>query len=170
MTALDDIAGSARLLADKPAGRLPVLGIANYGAIESGLADGPPTLVSVVGLDHSSNWAGLPHEAELDRRERWLDAILGALDRTYPGFATSVTEKVLLTARSMHDFLNTPGGAIYGFAPRPPEQSFWAGLPRSSRTPIPGLYLASSFGGSGGFTGAMLSGADAARLAMAKAG
>lgn len=170
MTALSDMAGSARLLADKPAGRLPVLGIANYGAIQSGLADGPPTLVSVVGLDHLGNWAGLSREAELERRERWLDAILGALDRTYPGFASSVTEKVLLTARSMHEFLYTPGGAIYGFAPRPPERSFWSGLPRSARTPISGLYLASSFAGSGGFTGAMLAGANAARLAIAKTG
>jgi phytoene dehydrogenase-like protein len=41
-------------------------------------------------------------------------------------------------------------------------------VPRSPRTPIPGLYLASSFGGSGGFTGAMTSGAAAARMAMAE--
>ena len=34
-----------------PSGSLPIYGIANYGAIDSGLADGGPTLVSVVGLD-----------------------------------------------------------------------------------------------------------------------
>lgn len=167
MTALSDTAASARLLADDPAGRMPVLGIANYGAIEAELGDGP-TLVSVVGPDHLGNWAGLTREAEKARRERWLDAILGALERTYPGFASAVTEKTLLTAHSMHDYLNTPGGAIYGFAPRSPERSFWFGLPRSARTPIPNLYLASSFAGSGGFTGAMLGGAAAARLVMAR--
>ncbi len=170
MGALGDVAGSARVLAEAPTSRLPILGIANFGAIEAGISQGSPTLVSVVGLDHVDNWAGLTKDAERERRERWLDAILGELDRIYPGFAGIVTDKTLLTARSMRDYLNTPNGAIYGFAPRPPEQPFWTGLPRSCRTPIPGLYLASAFGGSGGFTGAMLAGANAARLALAKPG
>jgi len=115
-----------------------------------------------------SNWAGLTSQEEKDRRERWLDAFQSALDRNYPGFAGAVTERMFLNARSMHNFLNTPDGAVYGFAPMPPQRGIWAGYPRSPRTPIPGLYLASSFGGSGGFTGAMMSGAVAARTAMAE--
>jgi phytoene dehydrogenase-like protein len=114
-----------------------------------------------------SNWAGLTPQAEKDRRERWLDALLAALDRLYPGLAHAVTEKTFLNARSMHNFLNTPEGAVYGFAPLPLERPIWAGIPRSPRTPMPGLYLASSFVGSGGFTGAMVSGANAAELALA---
>ena len=165
-TSLRDTAESARLLAADPGGRLPIYGIANYGAIDSGLADGGPTLVSVVGLDRLSNWAGLTPQQEKDRRERWLDAFHAALERDYPGFGGAVTERMFLNARSMHNFLNTPDGAVYGFAPMPPQRGIWAGVPRSPRTPIPGLYLASSFAGSGGFTGAMMSGADAARMAI----
>jgi all-trans-retinol 13,14-reductase len=107
----------------------------------------------------------LPHclPRKKDRRARWLDAFLTALDRQFPGFGSAVTEKFFLNARSMH----AAEGAIYGFAPRPPERPIWAGIPRSPRTPIPGLYLASSFAGGGGFTGAMLSGANAAGLALA---
>jgi phytoene dehydrogenase-like protein len=163
---LRDIAESAQLLAADPANRLPSYGVANYGAIDSGLTNGSPTLISVVGLDRLSNWAGLTPQQEKDRRERWLDAFQAALDRDYPGFGGAVTERLFLSARSMHNFLNTPDGAVYGFAPTPPRQGIWAGYPRSPRTPIPGLYLASSFGGSGGFTGAMMSGAAAARVAM----
>ena len=37
------------------------------------------------------------------------------------------------------------------------------GIDRSSKTPIDGLYLASSYAGSGGFTGAILAGSGAAR-------
>ena len=77
-----------------------------------------------------------------------------------------MSERLFLNARSMHNFMNTPGGAVYGFAPLPFERGIWAGVPRSPRTPIPGIYLASSFAESGGFTGAMKSGADAARMAM----
>ncbi|MGP0057724.1 MAG: phytoene desaturase family protein [Beijerinckiaceae bacterium] len=165
---LRDTADSARVLATDPTGRLPSYGIANYGAIDSGLADGGPTLISVVGLDNLSNWAELAPQQEKDRRERWLDAFQAALERDYPGLGGAVTDRLFLNARSMRNFLNTPDGAIYGFAPIPPQRGIWAGFPHSPRTPIPGLYLASSFGGSGGFTGAMMSGAEAARMAMAE--
>ena len=171
LTSLRDIGESAQLLAADPGGRggrLPGYGIANYGAIDGGLADGGPTLVSVVGLDRLSNWAALTPQQEKDRRERWLDAFQTALERDYPGLGAAVTERMFLNARSMRNFLNTPEGAVYGFAPLPPRRGIWAGIPRSPRTPVPGLYLASSFGGSGGFTGAMRSGAEAARMAMAE--
>jgi all-trans-retinol 13,14-reductase len=168
MTSLRQTSESAGLLAADPGNRLPGYGIANYGAIDSGLADGGPTLVSVVGLDRLDNWAGLTPRQEKDRRERWLDAFQAALDRDYPGLGGAVVERMFLNARSMRNFLNTPDGAVYGFAPTPPQRGVWAGIPRSPRTPIPGLYLASSFGGSGGFTGAMTSGAAAARMAMAE--
>jgi len=163
---LRDTAESALLFAADPGGRLPIYGIANYGAIDSGLADGGPTLVSLVGLDRFSNWAELTPQQEKDRRERWLDVFHAALERDYPGLGGAVTERLFLNARSMHNFLNTPEGAVYGFAPLPPRRGIWAGVPRSPRTPVPGLYLASSFAGSGGFTGAMRSGAEAARMAM----
>src|SRR5208282_831952 len=118
---------------------LPGYGIANYGAIDSGLADGGPTLVSVVGLDRLSNWAELTPQQEKDRRERWLDAFQAALDRDYPGLGGAVVERMFLNARSMRNFLNTPDGAVYGFAPMPPQRGIWGGYPRSPRTPIPGL-------------------------------
>ncbi len=73
---------------------------------------------------------------------------------------------MFLNARSMQNFLNTPDGCVYGFAPLPPKRGIWAGIPRSPRTPVSGIYLASSFAGSGGFTGAMSSGAEAAWMAL----
>ncbi|MET0676808.1 MAG: FAD-dependent oxidoreductase, partial [Bradyrhizobium sp.] len=163
---LRDLATSATMLAADPSGRIPICGIANYGAIDSGLSDGGPTLVTVVGADRLGNWAGLTPQQDSDRRSRWLDVIQASLDNDYPGFGDAVTERQFLSARSMHDFLNTPDGAVYGFAPLPFRRGIWAGPPRSPRTPVAGVYLASSFGGAGGFTGAMRSGAEAARLAM----
>ena len=156
---------SARLLAHDPGGRLPGFGLVNYGAIDSGLGDGP-VLVSVTGLDRFDNWAALSPEDEKDRRERWLDAFQAALERDYPGFGAAVVERMFLNARSMHNFMNTPAGAIYGFAPLPFERGILRGMPISARTPIPGVYLASSFAGAFGFSGAMKSGAVAAQTAM----
>ncbi len=164
MTSLNKMSEGARLLAADPGSKLPSYGIANFSAIESGLGGGR-ALVTVVGLDRFDNWAALAPQDEKDRRERWLDAFQAALDRNYPGFGAAVTERLFLNARSMHNFLNTPGGAVYGFAPLPFQRGIWAGVPRSPKTPIPDVYLASSFAESGGFTGAMKSGADAARMA-----
>ena len=73
---------------------------------------------------------------------------------------------MFFNARSMANFMNTPEGAVYGFAPLPFQRSIWSGVPRSPKTPLPGVYLASSFAQSGGFSGAMRSGADAAQEAM----
>ena len=42
------------------------------------------------------------------------------------------------------------------------------GPPRTPKTTIEGLWLASSYAGAGGFTGAMMSGATAAQMVMQK--
>jgi phytoene dehydrogenase-like protein len=65
--------------------------------------------------------------------------------------------------------MNAPEGAVYGFAPVPPSGPIWKGIGRSPKTAITGLYLASSYAGAGGFTGAINSGASAADLVMARA-
>ena len=166
MTSLNDYASAAGLLAEAPGSRLPPLTVVNYGAVDSGLDEEGRTLVTVAGVDHIDNWQRLSKDDERARRMAWLDAILAELDRRYPGFANATEERIFVTARSTRDYLATPGGAIYGFAPEPPTKSILAGIPRSPRTSIPGLFLASSFGGSGGFTGAMGAGAQAARLAL----
>ena len=148
MTSLSDYPRSSALLGANPNGKLPMLAIANYGAIDSGLDDsGGPTLVSVVGVDEISNWRGLLKEDEAARRNAWLDAILGELERHYPGFAGAVGEKTFMSASSMERYLGTPGGAIYGFDPIPPTGPVWKGMPRTPKTPIDGLFLASSWGG-----------------------
>jgi len=165
MTRLDDYAEAGGLLAGMPGRRLPPLTVVNYSAIDARLDADGPSLVTVVGIDRVANWAGLTREASAARREAWLDAISAELERRHPGMAGAVTTRFLLSARSMRDYLGTPDGAIYGFAPTPPRRSVLAGLPHSPSTPIPGLFLASSFGGVGGFSGAMRAGADAARLA-----
>ena len=111
-----------------PRGALPLHTIANFTAVDSGLWDEPPILVSVLGLDRLDNWRDLPREAALARRERWLDAIQASLDRDYPGFSGLVTTRMLLNAYSMASYLNTPEGAVYGFAALPAEDADLDGI------------------------------------------
>jgi len=165
MSRFDQYGDGATAMSAAPKGELPVYSIANFTAVDSHLWDEPPVLVSVLGLDRLSNWKGLAREEAIDRREGWLDAIEAAMERDYPGFSGLVTTRGLLNAFSMAGYLNTPEGAVYGFAPLPAEDPILAGFPRTPHTPIGGLFLASAFGGEHGFNGAMLSGAEAARLA-----
>ncbi|WP_036288612.1 NAD(P)/FAD-dependent oxidoreductase [Methylocystis sp. ATCC 49242] len=165
MQRFDQYGDGASAMADVPKGELPLHTIANFTAVDSGLWDEPPILLSVLGLDRLDNWKGVSKETALERRERWLDAIQASLERDYPGFSKLVTSRMLLNAFSMSSYLNTPEGAVYGFAALPAEEPILSGFPRTPATPIQGLYLASAFGGEHGFNGAMLSGAEAARMA-----
>jgi phytoene dehydrogenase-like protein len=165
MKSLSDHRRSADLLAAAPGQEQPLLTIVDYSAIDSGLG-GPPYPVSVVGVDRLANWSGLDKETSDTKRGQWRQALIDAIDREFPGFASHVVASVFNTALSMRNYLNAPEGAIYGFAPSPPTTPIWCGTGRSAKTPIPGLYLASSYAGSGGFTGAILAGGTAADLIL----
>ena len=168
MQRFDQYGDGATAMNAIPVKHLPIHSIINFTAVDSGLWDAPPILLSVLGLDSLNNWAGLTKEAAVERRERWLDAIQESLERDHPGFSKLVTSRMLLNAFSMSSYLNTPEGAVYGYAALPPQNPIVVGFPRTPETPLSGLYLASAFGGEHGFNGAMLSGAEAARLAIEK--
>lgn len=166
MTKLSDYRRGAAILADAPGEALPPIAVVNYAAIDSGLG-GPPFPVSVVGADRLANWQGLDAASYEAKRDSWQQAIKAGLDRVYPGFSASVVTSVFSTASSINTYLNAPGGAVYGFAPTPPAGPIWRGTSRSPRTPIDRLFLASAYAGSGGYTGAILGGATAARQVLA---
>jgi phytoene dehydrogenase-like protein len=164
---LADYPRCAELLGAAPAnGRDPLLTVVDYSAIDAGLG-GPPYPVSVVGLDRVENWAGLDRSASDSRRKQWTERIVAIIDREFPGFAAHVVASTFSSAAAIQRYLNAPQGAIYGFAPLPPRRPIWHGVDRSPRTPVAGLHLASSYAGSGGFTGAIMAGAAAAERILA---
>jgi phytoene dehydrogenase-like protein len=166
VNSLADYARCAELLASPPGNQMPPLILVDYSAIDSGLNPEGPHLVSVTGVDRVANWDGLDDEGYRAKRDGWLDAIVAEIDHAYPGFADAVVQRDMATATTMRRYLNTPGGAIYGFAPEPPEGRPSVGSEKAVTTTIPGLWLASSYGGFGGFTGVMLTGMLAAQAAI----
>lgn len=165
MESLADYAGAGEVLGSFPNDRLPPVIVVDYGQIDSGLDTGAGAPVSVTGVDRLENWQALSEEDYAARRAAWIDAITARLDAEWPGFADSVDEAHMSTARTFHQRLGTPGGAVYGFAPEVPEIGFSA--PQSTpRTAVPGLFLASAWTGFGGYTGAIGGGAMAARIAL----
>jgi all-trans-retinol 13,14-reductase len=140
--------------------RITPYGFVAYDQIDSGLNTEGPYLAALVGPDRIENWAGRDAEAKRARKERWMDRIIADLDRQFPGMAGAIVHREMATPETFQQYLNTPGGSLYGFAPES------RGLMPRAATAIGGLYLASAFTGGGGFTGAILGGGWAVRAAM----
>lgn len=98
-------------------------------------------------------WATEPHRAELDA---YADRVLALMDEVAPGFSSSVLHRVVIGPHEMQETYGLVGGNIF-HGELTPAQLFhmrpangWADY----RTPVPGLYHASSAThGGGGVTG-----------------
>ena len=159
LTTLSGFRDAAAVLGEDSESRITPYGFVAYDQIDSGLNANGPYLAALVGLDRVQNWAGLTSEAKRERKERWMDRIVADLDRQFPGIAGSIMHREMSTSETFQQYLNTPGGSLYGFAPES------RGFMPLAATAISGLYLASAFTG-GGFTGAIMGGGWAARAAM----
>jgi phytoene dehydrogenase-like protein len=164
MTRLADYAQGATLMVEEPGERMPPMSIVDYAAIDSGVP-APPYVLSILGPDRLSNWDSSDMDAYREKRGRWQQAIVRYLDQSYPGLQDAVVASSFNSALSVRQYLNAPDGAVYGFAPTPPN-SIQQSPFRSPRTPIAGLYLASAYAGFGGYTGVVQSGGICADMIL----
>ena len=167
MTRLSDFSNTGILVGTRPGKLAPPLVVIDYGQIDAGLNDRLPAPITVTGIDNIDNWRGLGDQAYEARKSDWIAAITGHLDAEWPGFAASVMRADMATARTMQDWLGTPEGAVFGYAPDVPAQGGMAAALEVT-TPLDGLYLASAFAGVGGYSGAMAAGQMAAAKALAQ--
>ena len=164
MISLDDYAQAAPLLRGEPAEKMPPLAIVDYAAIDSGVP-APPYVLSIIAPDRLANWKGLDQDSYRAKRARWQDALIAYIDSRYPGLAHAVTNASFNTAWSVRQYLGTPHGAVYGFAPTPPS-SLSECPARSPQTPIAGLYLSSAHAGFGGYTGVIAAAGQCADMIL----
>jgi all-trans-retinol 13,14-reductase len=163
MTSLTQMREAAAVIGEQPQGRIPPYVFVDYGQIESGLNESAPFLVTPCGTDRIENWSSLQGNAKKNQKLRWIDALISDIDGQYPGIASVVVHQEMATAETMQHYLNTPGGSVYGFGP---VDSLGQAIKRGPHTTIEGLWLASAYTVSGGYTGAMIGGAQAASSAM----
>jgi phytoene dehydrogenase-like protein len=164
MTRFADFAKAAAVFGAAPAQHMPPYALADYGRLAAGLLR-PHDLhsLSITGVDRLAWWQGLDETTERTRREQWIDALVADLDRRYPGLQGAVAQREIATSRTMHKWLGTPVGEVYGFRPTPARLF---SRPPTAATPIPGLWLSSAYTVSGGYAGAMQGGLMAADAAM----
>ena len=89
VTRFADYRRFGEVMAGMPGDAAPPIAIVDYSAIDSGLG-GPPYPVTVAGVDRTQNWSSLDRTAYDAKRDRWREAILGAIDCEFPGFAANV--------------------------------------------------------------------------------
>jgi len=96
-------------------------------------------------------------------KERIADALLGFVDERLPGFRNLVEYVEVSTPLTTEHYTGHPGGIIYGVPGIPDRYRMpWIGF----RTPVPHLLMAGADTSIHGITGAMMSGAVAAGIAM----
>ena len=166
MTRLSQMIEASFVMGREPGDRMPPYVFVDYRQIDSGLNQDGPSVVTLCGADSLANWAHRSADAKKAHKSAWIAALIADIDSHFPGLASTVVHSEMATAETMQHYLNTPDGAVYGFAPeRTPGKSTNAG----ARTAINGLWLASAYTWGGGFTGAMFGGAEAAREALRSA-
>ncbi len=155
----------ASLLNNMPNGRTPGFVFASYSHIDSGIDNESSVhTATMLGLDQLSNWNNLSEKEYQLKKEAWMETLIVELDCRYPGIKKTIIYKEMGTARTMKSYMNTPDGAVYGFAQTPQQ----AGRHRPQvKSPVDGLLIASAWGmPGGGYTGAMWGGIKAAEEAI----
>jgi phytoene dehydrogenase-like protein len=165
MSCLADYGQGTSLLADEPGARMPPLAIVDYAAIASGVP-APPYVLSIIGPDRLSNWEAGDTDAYRAKRTRWQQAIIRYLDSHYRGLAAAVTATSFNSALSVWQYLGSPEGAVYGFAPTPSAADDT--VARSPRTSLEGLYLSSAYANFGGYNGVIQGGAACADVILSE--
>lgn len=159
-TRFTDYPSAAARFGAEPGGALPPYVIADYGRLDTGLRqEGDQHLLTLTGVDNLSWWLKLGEAEEKERRQRWIEALIADLERSYPGLAGAVMHAEMANARTMRSRLGTPRGEVYGYRPTP--RRFFA-RPPGPKSPVKGLYYASAYTVSGGYAGAMRGGLMAA--------
>jgi phytoene dehydrogenase-like protein len=166
LKSLAQMRDSASIMGQEPGRRLPPYVFVDHSQIDSGLNQQGLHFVSYCGADRLENWSTLGSDESHARKAKWIDALIADVDGHFPGLAGAVVHREMATADTMQRYLNTPGGAVYGFAP---GGTLGQTIRRGPRTPIGGLWLASAYTSGGGYTGVMIGGAQAATEAMREA-
>ncbi|MGL6008835.1 MAG: phytoene desaturase family protein, partial [Culicoidibacterales bacterium] len=140
------------------------LGIVNYNLMDPELNPDVGVICITIG-DLLSHWPTNRRSPEYQARKQELETmLLKRLYALFPDVEGHVTTLELGTPVTMVRYTSNPGGAVYGFA----QSTTQSGFARPFvKTPIPHLYLASSWANpGGGYEGAILSGLTCAKQVL----
>ncbi|MFE5297071.1 FAD-dependent oxidoreductase [Streptomyces sp. NPDC056632] len=141
--------------------------VSSYDVAPIGFAPSGATHVSLMTLQYGDVWERIPPAAYARTKFAYAETLLDRVGAVAPGIRDAIEEVDVATPLTMARYLGHPGGAIYGYDQDRTESWLFRD---SLRDPgVPGLHLAGSWAGSGGFQPTLESGYRVARRLL-KAG
>ncbi|GAA3943798.1 NAD(P)/FAD-dependent oxidoreductase [Litoribacillus peritrichatus] len=118
--------------------------------------------LSLLCLQYGEPWENIPAEEYAKTKYEFADHLIEHAERVFPGIREHIEEVEVATPLTMMRYLNTPGGAIYGFRQNIQE----GGLFRERMNAVQGLFMAGCWNGMGGFQPTYMIGESTGRAAV----
>ena len=137
------------------------IGVSCYDVAPIGFAPSGATHVSVTTLQYAHAWDKVAPQDYARTKFAYAETLLDLVETITPGIRDAIEEVDVATPLTMARYLGHPGGAIYGYDQDATESWLFRDTERQSH--VPGLYLAGSWSGFGGFQPTLDAGARVAR-------
>ncbi|MEU7169229.1 NAD(P)/FAD-dependent oxidoreductase [Streptomyces morookaense] len=135
--------------------------VSSYDIAPIGFAPSGATHVSLMTLQYGDVWEQLPAAEYAKAKFAYAETLLDRVEDVAPGIRDAIEEVDVATPLTMSRYLGHPGGAIYGYDQDRTENWLFRD---SMRDPgVPGLHLAGSWAGFGGFQPTLEAGHRVAR-------
>ncbi|WP_181723045.1 MULTISPECIES: phytoene desaturase family protein [Nocardia] len=135
--------------------------VSSYDVAPIGFAPTGATHVSLMTLQYADIWKNVSPSEYARAKFAYAETLLDLCETITPGIRDAIEEVDVATPLTMMRYLGHPGGAIYGYDQDATEG--WLFRNSERRTHVPGLHLAGSWSGIGGFQPTLEAGARVAR-------
>ena len=133
-----------------------------YNLTDNSFAPPGKTVISLLCLQYGEPWEKLSASEYASTKYAMSNLLIDAAEQTFPGIRESIEEMEAATPLTMMRYLNTPGGAIYGFDQNAQDANMF----RQRMDAVDGLYLAGCWSGMGGFQPTYMAGESTARAVL----
>ncbi|PCI52754.1 MAG: phytoene dehydrogenase [Alphaproteobacteria bacterium] len=128
---------------DEPLG----CGFTCYNVDDPSFAPEGKSIASLICIQYGDVWKNVAPDDYVNTKYAFAEKLLDLAETVFPNIRSYIEEVEIATPLTMMRYLNTPGGAIYGFDQNRLDSSLF----RERYKEIDGLYLAGAWSGMGGF-------------------
>ncbi|MFE3227205.1 phytoene desaturase family protein [Nocardia sp. NPDC059228] len=135
--------------------------VSSYDVAPIGFAPAGTTHVSLMTLQYADIWKNVVPAEYARTKFAFAETLLDLCEAVTPGIRDAIEEVDVATPLTMMRYLGHPGGSIYGYDQDATEG--WLFRNSERETHVPGLHVAGSWSGMGGFQPTLEAGARVAR-------
>lgn len=133
-----------------------------YNLEDPSAAPAGKSQVVLVCLQYGDVWKTVTPERYAQTKYAFAEQLIALIEQVYPKVRQHIEEVEVATPLTMMRYLNTPGGAIYGFQQSAQDSA----LLRERLDAVPGLYMAGAWMTMGGFQPTYMAGESTARAVL----